>query len=492
MKLRKYQSEAVEYVEASAAFGSTKIIIDAPTGSGKSLMISELCKRFSHERINILVNVSKLVGQISKHLTEVGVDHSILKSGMEDDYDESKRVQIFMEQTYDKRKDKISAKAGIIIRDEHHIGFTGTRFNSIVSAVRPKLIVGFSATPYDSYGVALPGYELATFADIKKLTKDGYLMDAQTFVPRFGQQINLSKIGKSSDYSESELDDLLNNDEYNSSVADEYVGWFGRKAILFVSGTQHAEDMTKMFQDKGIKAMKLHSKMTKVEQATAMDSFQGRAVFTTDVLITVSMLTTGFDMPECSMVINCRPTKVRSLYVQMIGRVLRPHWGDPLMEAVILDCCRATTEHGLYDEPFTIHKDRVSAKTERKRRSEPIIDYISAKHNKTISITIGLLAKEYKDVFRDDSTNAMVWIFENVDDVRDLLGATANLYRKFHKMTVKQSTIDWVMEEVGPAMKWMSLNTIRNRLRKMLMEKKKFGGIRSYPKWFKANILGGY
>ena len=490
MKLRRYQSEAVEYVEASVAFGSKKIIIDAPTGSGKSLMISELCKRFKDENIIILVNVSKLIGQISDHLTIVGIDHSILKSGMEDKYDEGKRVQIFMEQTYDARKDKISVDAGIIIRDEHHIGFTGTRFNSLVSAVRPKLIVGFSATPYDQHGVALPGYETASFTDIKKLTADGHLMGAQTFIPRFAQKINLSKIGKSSDYSESELDDLLNNDEYNKSVALAYQGWYGKKAILFVSGVQHAEDMNAMFIKEGIKSKVLHSKMSKVDQASTMASFRGRAIFPTDVLITVSMLTTGFDMPECSMVINCRPTKVRSLYVQMIGRVLRPN-DDPLATAVILDCCRVTTEHGLYDEPFTIHKDKLEAKTERKRASEPIIDYISAKHDKQITITKGLLNKEFKSVKRDMSQIGTMWRFENADRARELLIETSRLYELFYKVPHKLSKIDWIMEEVGPAMKWMSINALRNRLRKMLIEKKKFGGIRSYPKWFRENILGG-
>jgi len=232
MRLRSYQNEAVDYAEASYIFGTQKIVIEAPTGSGKSLMIAELCRRFKQEKVYVLVNVSKLIPQIADHLIALDIDHTILKSGYSIPYDNSKRVELMMEQTYHARKDKTTLEPGIIIRDEHHIGVEGDRFSGFTAKCNPKLITGFSATPYDQFGVALKGYETASFADIKSLTDQGYLMPADTYVSNASQRIDLTTIGKSGDFSESELDGLLNNDEYNQDVVDIYKEVSGNHGIL--------------------------------------------------------------------------------------------------------------------------------------------------------------------------------------------------------------------------------------------------------------------
>jgi len=223
MRLRKYQQEIVDYVEGAMAFGSTKIAIEAPTGAGKSVIISELCRVRSCDKIVISVNVSKLVTQLSDHLTTMGIKHSILKAGMEDKYDENERVQIWMDNTFHARKKKISFKADLVIKDELHLGVTGDMFSGLCDHVQPRAIVGTSATPYDQHGVALKGYEICSFTDIKSLTNDGFLMPADTVITQTGQKIDLASIKGSSDYSESELDNLLNNDEYNQAVVEAYV-----------------------------------------------------------------------------------------------------------------------------------------------------------------------------------------------------------------------------------------------------------------------------
>jgi len=402
MKLRKYQSEIVDYIESSIAFGSTRVIAEAPTGSGKSLMISELCKRFSADKVLILVNVSKLVMQISEHLDEVGVDHSILKSGMEDKFDEEKRVQIVMEQTYHSRKKKLVLNGSILIRDEHHIGYSGDRFSSLVREMDPRAIIGFSATPYDNYGVKIPGYELASFTSVKDLTEHHYLMPADTIVPKSGQFIDLQSIKTSADYSESELDNLLNNNEYNSSVVEAYKEHIGfKKTIVFVSGIEHAKDLAAEFSANGIQCEALHSKLSAKEQKQYMDEFRGVGLGEIDVLVTVSMLTTGFDMPSCNCVINCRPTKVRSLYEQMIGRVLRLD-GDPLSRATIIDMCRGTTTHGLYDEKYEPKPTKEEAKLEAKRLRQPIIDYM-LRDKPYIEVTSERCEDALEDVLIDKS-----------------------------------------------------------------------------------------
>lgn len=488
MRLRKYQQEIVDYIDASVAFGSNKLMVEAPTGSGKTVIIGALCNLFKKDRIVISANVSKIIHQIANHID----DCSLLKSGSEEHFDATKRVQVVMEQTWYSRRDSVHLDADIVIRDEGHIGTSGDRFTELIEKLQPRVEIGFSATPYDKDGVALPGYEVVQGPSVKELTRDGYLMPADTYVTRFGYSIDLSNIGKNGEYSEPELDSVLNNEDYNTNVAEAYLELGkGQKAIAFVSGIQHAEDLAAKMREKGIRAAVYHSKMTQSDRDYVMQCYIFQSLLNEeriDVLVSVSSLTTGFDFPDCNVVLNCRPTKVRSLYVQMMGRVLRPV-DDQTQRATIIDCCQATKEHGLYDEPFKIHKTKEAAKGERAKRSEPVIDYMFAKtSDKYIMVDKHLLGKALDRVKKGIDVESLIWRFENSCDIHELLGCSADLYDRFYGGN-NHSKIPWILEDVEPAMSWMSLNTIRNRLRKMIKDGKKFGGIKSYPDWFRRNVL---
>ena len=495
MKTRKYQEEILEYIEGAIAFGLTKMIIEAPTGSGKSLMMSEVCKRNPDKKIVISVSVSKLISQISHHLTLVGVDHSILKAGMDTSFDATKRVQLVMEQTFHARKTPLSAD--MLIRDEGHIGITGDRFKSLIDMTNPSVQILFSATPYDQYGVALRGYETASFADIKSLTKDGYLMEAKTVVPKFGQQIDLSGIGKSGDYSESELDNLINRPEYNENVVNAYKWKQGGKAIVFVSGIEHAKDLADSFEALDVNAAAMHSKNTTKENDLLMSRFRGHCIDgddELDVLVTVSMLSIGFDMPECNVVINCRPTKIRSLYVQMIGRVLRMD-GDPSSVATIIDCCKATSTHGMYDASFGIKSSRIDAKDEARSIRQPIIDYIATKHEYSLIDEV-LLSSSLVEVYNSDSVEANVWRFDNSTTAKVMLAEACDLYERFHGIVTKSHTQSWILERLEPDVKRYGIGAFKTRLKNIITKPKadgtlaKIAGIRFFGEWLQKQMYG--
>jgi len=488
MKLRSYQQNIVDYCEGALAFGSTRIAIDAQTGAGKSVIIAELCRIRSSDKIVISVNVSKLVMQLSSHLDAMGIKHSILKSGMDERYDESERVQIWMDQTFDKRADKINFKADLVIKDELHIGVSGERFKKLVAKVQPSAIVGTSATPYDGFGVALKDYELCSFTDIKSLTKDGFLMPADTIICKTGQSIDLDAIKTSGDYSDSELDELINNDKYNSEVSKAYITHADdKKAIVFVSGIAHAIDLAAMLRKYGVQAEELHSKLNKKIQDAIMKSFKGNLIPRVEVLSTVSMLTTGFDMPDCNVIINCRPTKIRSLYTQMIGRVLRTTKVSS-DRALILDICRSTTDHGLYDEPFMVHATKVKAKEETNSCRENVIDYMDSVYPHDFIVEREILDKEHIFAGEATSQKARLWRFRYARTHLELIIAASELYESFYNQEHKMSKVKWIMESIP---EWISIGVLRSRLTKMLKDGKAFGGIKSYPSWFKENVLGG-
>jgi len=319
-------------------------------------------------------------------------------------------------------------------------------------------------------------------------------MPAQTMITKVGQYIDLTGIGKSGDYSESELDEVLNNPEYNKGVVSAYISHSeGKKAIVFVSGVEHADDLAEEFRKKGVACQTLHSKTTAKMNEMHMREFRHEplSVDRVDVLVTVSMLTTGFDMPACNMIINSRPTKIRSLYTQMIGRVLRPDGSSKT--ALILDCCQSTMTHGLYDEEFNISDSKPTAKVERKRVAEPVVSYLASVLGGDFMVNRRSLTDAHKEALSRNSPEAKMWRFMNADTHRGVLLAASILYEDFYKIPHKASKVDWILDGIKKELSWFTVNMLRNRLKKMLKEGKKMGGIRSYPSWFKENVLNkGY
>jgi len=491
MKLRPYQQEIVDYCEGALAFGSTRIAIDAQTGAGKSVIIAELCRIRSSDKIVISVNISKLVMQLSSHLDAMGIKHSILKSGMDERYDENERVQIWMDQTFDKRAAKINFKADLVIKDELHIGVSGERFKKLIAKVQPSAIVGTSATPYDGFGVALKDYELCSFTDIKSLTDSGFLMPADTIICKAGQSIDLDAIKTSGDYSDSELDDLLGNDEYRQSVVEAYMEHAsGKKAIVFVSGISQCDELARVFSENGVSVGSVHSKQTAKSNELMMDAFEGKSMDDISVLVSMGKLTTGWDFPDCNVIINCRPTKIRSLYTQMIGRVLRTT-KESSDRALILDMCRSTTDHGLYNEPFIVYATKKEAKEETYRCRENVIDYMDSVYPHDFIVEREILDKEHIFAGEATSQKARLWRFRYARTHLELIVAASELYESFYNQEHKMSKVKWIMEGITPTISWMSVGALRSRLTKMLKEGKKFGGIRNYPTWFRDNVLGG-
>ena len=118
--LRPYQQQALNETEARIAFGSTNLILEASTGWGKTGYIAGICQMFDDRHIVIMVNIEPLIDQIAETLKAMNIEYSILKAGRESEFDESKRINIVMSQTFYARidKDTHNIKADIFIQDE--------------------------------------------------------------------------------------------------------------------------------------------------------------------------------------------------------------------------------------------------------------------------------------------------------------------------------------------------------------------------------------
>jgi superfamily II DNA or RNA helicase len=110
----------------------------------------------------------------------------------------------------------------------------------------------------------------------------------------------------------------------------------------------HADHVAEKFQQAGYKALRLDGTMTDFERKTAID---GLARGQLQVLTSCDLISEGFDCPVVTAAILLRPTKSLSLYLQQVGRALRP--ADGKDKAIILDHVGNVIRHGLPDEKHT-------------------------------------------------------------------------------------------------------------------------------------------
>lgn len=373
MKLYTHQEDAVEETLAALAFGSDNIIIEAPTSFGKSLVISELAKKLD-TNVVILVNIGELIDQIAEHLDELGTEYSVLKAGRDSDFDSSKKIQIVMSQTFYARQDKINIKGDYIIQDEGHKEYDTDRTKAILRKLKPKGVIRTTATPFDQAGFALPGSEIIRTITVKQLTEQGYLCPIKYIVPKWAQKIDYSGVKKSgNDYSLSELEAITNKKQHFKKAIDSIkeLKMEKEKGIVFCSSIEQADMFAEEMRKNKIFAESYHSKTKdQEEKMTAFKTGKNRmlknplaeddSLFNKEEthkegdpvhwIVSVSKLSIGFSVKDIKCMLSLRPTKVRSLFIQMIGRGCRVHPNKQF--TYFIDCAQNTSTHGFHYEDY--------------------------------------------------------------------------------------------------------------------------------------------
>ena len=337
--LRPYQIHIIE--EVSAQKGS--VLVEAPTGSGKSIMACEIAKAEIEKEGRVLIVAPKLIllEQLKETFSEL--NPQIIHGAQ--DYDKSHTVFISTIQTAHKRD--LGFEPTMILIDEVHFGFTGTMIETLLRDFKGRLI-GLSATPYDKHGLPLKGFDkhLDRY-DLRYMLKHGFLVPPFCFAP---VKADLSKIGiVAGDYNQGELDVAFNNLENVMQIVKttkEKV--LERKATLvFCINIAHSELMAQGYREEGVNARAIHSKLSQQEQDGIMHAYRNGEI---KVLTNPVMLTTGFDDPATDCIILARATKSQNLYRQMVGRGLRLFENKD--DAVILDCAGVINDLGLPTDPI--------------------------------------------------------------------------------------------------------------------------------------------
>lgn len=369
-QLRPYQVDIVEQVRKL-----DRPLIPLPTGGGKTVIAAAIIEEAVRFGLYVMfcVHRRELVIQASRKLLAVGVDHAILMGAESSEYLGQRCVVASIQTLYARafRSRQIELPpADIIFFDEAHHCPART-YVEIREAYRRAKTIGLTATPARGDGRGLGG---KLFSDLVKvptyaeLIAQKYLVPPVVFAPVIPDLKGVRTLD-TGDYSPSELEERMNTNVLVGGIVEH---WFklgeNRPTIVFTSGVKHSVHLRDEFRAAGVAAEHIDAKTPIEERKRIIAEFQAGTV---KVLCNCMIFTEGFDEPSASCLILARPTKLLTMYRQMVGRVLRPHPGK--VDARILDHSGAVYRHGYPDDEivWVLAEDQKAVNiSERARQAE--------------------------------------------------------------------------------------------------------------------------
>ena len=335
-RLRPYQSDGIAAITASLARGQRPLYV-LPTGGGKTVAFVHLARNYPG-RVCILMHRGELIEQTSRALGDT--PHGIIQAGRAPR--PHARIQIASVQTLVNRLAAYSFDL-IIVDEAHHT--TAKSYRSIIAAYSHAALLGVTATPCrtDGTGLSDAGFDsLILGPSVAELTAQGYLTPAQVYAPHGG--VDTSKLhSKYGDYVKKELSELMSKPSITGDAIAHYRRFAdGQPAIAFCVSVERAEATAEMFRAQGYSAASIDGKKTPIERRQLIRAL---AAGTLNVLTSCDLISEGVDVPVVSCGIMLRPTQSLALWLQQIGRCLRPAPGKT--HAVILDHVGNSLRHGM-------------------------------------------------------------------------------------------------------------------------------------------------
>jgi len=357
--LRPYQECAVSDIRGAMA-RNRRVLFCLPTGGGKTVIFSYLTWQVSTrgKRVILLAHRREIVRQISQSLTRQGVEHGLILPGKPVT---NQPVAVGMVQTLAKRLEQV-VEPDMLVCDEAHHAVSGS-WDKIKSAWPKAYHLGVTATPQrlDGKGLGHAFDELVIGPAAKELTALGNLADYTYLAPP--SDLDLSGVHtRAGDYALDEVEDAVERSTILGDAVKHYQKYLdGKPALVFCISIAHAADVAQRFCAAGIRAASVDGKMSGADRDNVLTGLaEGRI----KVVCSCDLISEGFDVPEVAGCLLLRPTKSLTLYLQQVGRALRPKADGS--KAIILDHVGNYLLHGFPDDKRTWSLD---GKAKREARS---------------------------------------------------------------------------------------------------------------------------
>lgn len=338
--LRDYQNKAIFEFENSS---EKNILLQMPTGAGKTFTFCEIAKRYFTEHIKkvlILVHRSELLEQAKQSLGErcFSIEKGVKLIPGDFDY------YAGMVETLNRRLDKLP-QFGLIVIDEAHIG----NFKKLPFFTNQNVkVLGVTATPINEEPLANYYNKMIMPITIDKLISDKFLLNCKAF--GFASDLVSSQKWKSKggDFDEKQMEEFYSSEKMVKNVINAYWDKLrGQKTLIFNVNISHNESVYNAFKKEGLNVYSLTGDTDKTKRKEILNKFKNEH---DAILCNVGVLTAGFDEPSIKGVILNRATQSLALYLQMIGRGSRLY--ESKDEFIVLDLGKNTIRHGFYDGYF--------------------------------------------------------------------------------------------------------------------------------------------
>lgn len=345
--LRAYQHEALRLVEAADRDGCKAPLLVLPTGAGKTVVAAELMRRYAARGAAsiFLAPRRELIGQTSDKLDALGLRHGVMLAEADPLAGPDCPVQVASIDTLlarvDRRGDAIR-DFDLVIVDEAHLGMSEAR-QRLLGRWGNALRVGLTATPSRKDGLALGMlYDtLLVPTTVGRLTDDGHLVPARYYSWPTPDLRGVKTIA--GDYSAQALERIaLSGPELLGDIVTTWLAHAAdRRTVVFATGIDHSMALSAAFCAQGVAAEHVDAQTPHAVRAGIMARFKAGK---TQVLTNCFLAAYGFDAPAISCVVLARPTKSLGLYLQMLGRGLRPM--DGKADCLVLDHAGCVHRHG--------------------------------------------------------------------------------------------------------------------------------------------------
>ena len=358
-ELRPYQAEAKQAILAAWDEGYRKALLVLPTGCGKTVVFSSVTENQVNKghRVLIMAHRGELLDQAADKLKEASGLDSVLEKA------ESTSLGSFLPVTVGSVQSLAQEKRlarfpnnyfqDIIVDEVHHC--LSDSYKRVLDHFPDANILGVTATP-DRGDMK----NLGEFFDSKayeysmtEAIREGYLCPIKAqMIPL---ELDIADVGISSgDFSAGEIGHAL--EPYLHQIAAEMANYCrGRKTVVFLPLIATSQKFCAMLNDAGLRAAEVNGNSD--DRSEVLADFEAGKY---DVLCNSMLLTEGWDCPSVDCIVVLRPTKIRSLYQQMVGRGMRLSPGKT--ELLLLDFIWMTERHDLCRPSALISKDEAIAK----------------------------------------------------------------------------------------------------------------------------------
>jgi DNA repair protein RadD len=333
--LRPYQERAVEALRLAYRRGKRAPLLVAPTGAGKTVIAAYIIQSASalNNRSLFVAPRRELIQQTVRKLADAGIwDVRVIQAANDTGRPDAPVIVGSIQTLTLPRWAGRLPQADLVIADEaHHMA--AKEWRKLADEYPSARWLGLSATPERADGKPLGDIfdDLIVAASVRELTDLGNLVPCRVFAPM--QQLDTAELA---------LDPVQ---AYQKHGADEL-------AVVFCVTVEHARRTAEEFNAAGIPAAFISGKTSATERADILYQWQTYAL---TVVCNCGVLTEGFDLPALGVAILARKFGHAGLFLQCVGRVLRPH--PEKRQATVVDLCGSVHEHGTPDLERTYSLD---------------------------------------------------------------------------------------------------------------------------------------